>query len=334
MRLARLEAARRFGRPLTAALLLAGAFCAAAAERTAEGYPVRPVRFVVSQSPGGANDLTARVVAQLLSERVGQPVIVENRPGAGSIIGTDLVAKATPDGYTLLVTSSSITIIPSMYKKVPFDTVRDFAGVTTLSSYPFLLVVPPSMQVDSVKQLIVLSKAKPGGFNYASGGTGTPTHLGAELFKSVTGINIVHVPYKGGGEAINAVLGGHVQLYVGPIGTVVSHVKAGRLKALAVTSLKRSPVVPELPTVAEAGLPGSEHTVWNGVLAPARTPPAIIKKLNTEVAAILKTSTMRDRFAAEGVEPGGITPEELGAFIRCEIAKWARITSEAGIKPE
>ncbi|MBI3935755.1 MAG: tripartite tricarboxylate transporter substrate binding protein [Betaproteobacteria bacterium] len=307
---------------------------AAAAERSPESYPVRPIRLVVPQSPGGATDFNARLVAVPLSERFGQPVVVDNRPGAGSLIGTDLVAKAAPDGYTLLGISSSITIIPSMYSKVPFDTVKDFAPVALLSSYPHLVVVHPSVPVNSVKELIALAKAKPGALNFASAGKGTPTQLGAELFKSMAGIDIVHVPYKGGGPAVTALLGGQVQLYIGPIATVLPHVKAGKFRALAVTGAKRSLIIPDLPTVAEAGLPGFRQDAWNGLLAPARTPPAVIKKLNAEVNAVLKMPAIRERFAADGVEAGGISSAELGALLKSEIAKWAKVIREAGIKPE
>ncbi len=307
---------------------------AAALEAVSKSYPARPVRMVVSQSPGGANDLTIRLIGPLLSERLGQPVVIENRPGAGSLIGTDLVAKATPDGYTLLVTSSSFTIMPSMYRKLPFDPLGDFTAVTSLTSYAFLLVVHPSVSANSISELIALAKSRPGTLNYASGGTGTPPHMGAELFKSLAGVDIVHVPYKGGGEAIVAILGGQVQLYVGPFGTVLPQVKSGKLKALGVSSTARSPLLPNVPSVAEAGLPGYQHSVWNGLLAPARTPAAVISKLANEIAAVMKTPAVRERFAADGVEAGGITPQELDALIRAEIPKWAAVVRQAGIKPE
>ncbi len=307
---------------------------AAAAESMPGSYPARPIRVVVPSSPGGASDLFARLVMLPLSERLGQPVVIDNRPGAGSMIGTDLVAKATPDGYTLLVISSSFVINPSMYKKIPFDSVRDFAPVALLSSYPHLVVVHPSLPANSVKELIALARAKPGTVNFASAGTGTPTQLGAELFKSMAGIDIVHVPYKGGGPALIALFGGEAQLYIGPIVTLLPHVKAGKLKALAVTGAKRSSALPGLPSVAEAGLPGFEQNAWNGLQAPVRTPPTIIKKLNGEVEAVLKMPAIRDRFARDGVEPGRISPEELGAMLKSEIAKWARVIKQAGIKPE
>ncbi len=306
----------------------------AAAAEPAPNYPVRPIRLVVPQAPGGSTDFTARLVAPMLAERLGQSVVVDNRTGAGSLVGTDLVAKATPDGYTLLVVASSITINPSIYEKLPFDPVRDFAPVTMLSSFPSLAAVHPSLPANSVKELIALAKAKPGTLNFASGGTGTATHLGAELFKSMAGIDIIHVPYKGGGPAITALLGSQVHLYFGPINTLLGHVKSGKLKALAVTSAQRTRVAPEVPSVAEAGLPGYEHTTWNGLLAPARTPPALIKKLNGEVGAVLKTAAIGERFIGEGVEPGGVSPEEFAATIKREITKWAKVIREAGIKAQ
>ena len=305
----------------------------AAAAEPIPSYPERPIRIVVPASPGGAGDLAIRMVAPRLFERLGQPLVIENRAGAGSVIGTDLVAKATPDGYTLLATVSSFTIIPSTYKKLPFDPIKDFAPVTTLNSFSFLLVVHPSVPANSVKELIALAKATPGALNYASGGVGTPPHMGAELFKSMAGIDIVHVPYKGA-DATPALLGGQVQFYVGPFGTMMQHVKAGKLRALAVTSVKRALLLPELPTVEEAGLPGFEHSAWSGMLAPASTPPAVIRRLANEVVAAVKMPAISDRFAAEGLEPGGISPEEFTAKVKSEIAKWAKVARQAGIKPE
>jgi tripartite-type tricarboxylate transporter receptor subunit TctC len=300
----------------------------------AADYPVRPIRIIVPQSPAGTTDFTARVIASQLSERLGQPVVVDNRAGAGSMVGTDLVAKAPPDGYTLLVAASALTIIPSMYKKVPFDPVRDFSPITTLSWYPNVVVVHPSLPVNSMKELIALAKAKPGTLNYASGGTGTGTQLGALLFASMAGISLVHVPYKGGGPAMTALLGREVQLYFAPMPSALQLMKAGRLKALAVTSSKRSRVALELPTISEAGLKDYDESTWNGVFAPARAPASIVEKLNSELEAILKTPLTRDRLASEGAEPAWIRPEEFAAMIRNEVAKWAKVVSQAGIQPE
>ena len=297
-------------------------------------YPLRPVRAIVPQSPGGANDLTARQLAPLLGERLGQSVVVDNRPGAGAILGSDLVAKAAPDGYTLLISPAAITITPSLYRKIPFDVVRDLAPITTLSSYPNIVVVHPAVQANSIRDLIALAKAKPGVLNYASGGSGTSTHLDAEMFRIMTATDIVHVPYKGGGPAVTALLAGQVQLYFAPIATVTTFVKSGKLKALAVTSAKRTPQVPDLPSVAEAGVPGFEHLTWNGLLAPARTPDAVIRRLYREVLAVLRLPVVVERFAAEGMEAGGIAPEEFAVMIRREIDKWARVVKAAGITPE
>ncbi len=315
--------------------MVAGAIaatCAPAAETAA--WPQRPIRIVVPQSAGGLTDLTARLIGPRLSERLGQPVVIDNRPGAGSMVGTDLVAKASPDGHTLLVAPSSITIIPGMYKQVPFDPAVDFAPVTTLTSYPNLIVVHPSVAATSIRELIALAKAKPGALNYASGGAGTPTQLGPELLKSMAGVDIVHVPYSGGGPAITALLGAQVQLYFGPIATVLQLVKGGKLRALAVTSAKRTPVVPEVPTVAESGLPGFDQTTWNALLAPSRTPPVVVVRLFDEMQAILKMPAIRERFAAEGVETGGMPSAQLAAVIKSEIPKWAKVIRDAGIKAE
>lgn len=313
------------------AVLFAPVAGALAAE-SPQNYPARPIRIVVPQSPGGTTDLTARLIAPQLADRLGQSVVVDNRPGAGSLVGTELVAKATPDGYTLLIIASSFSINPSMYSKLPFDPVRDFAPVTLLSWYPNVLVVHPSVPANSVRELIALAKAKPGTLNYASGGTGTGTHLSAELFKTTAGISAVHVAYKGGGPANNAVVAGEVQYMFATIASVLPIVKAGRLRALAVTSARRSPAAPDLPSMAEAGLAGYDERTWNGLLAPARTPPAIVNKLSAEVAALLKSPETRERLAAQGAEPGGNRPAEFAAIIKSEIAKWARVVREAGIK--
>ncbi len=314
-------------------VMLSASVGSAIPAEAAQHYPVRPIRVVVPQAPGGSTDFTARLVAPLLAERFGHSVVVDNRAGSGSLLGTDLVAKSIPDGYTLLVVASSITINPSMYKKLPFDPVRDFAPVTILSSFSNLMAVHPSLPANSVKELIALAKAKPGALNFASGGTGTATHLVAELFKSMAGIDIVHVPYKGGGPAITALLGNEVHLYFGPINTMLGHVKSGRLKGLAVSSAKRQLAAPDVPSVAESGLPGFEQTTWNGLLAPARTPGAVIQKLSSEVRAILNMALIIERFTRDGVETGGNTPEEFAVMLKREIAKWAKVIREAGINP-
>ncbi len=314
--------------------LLSPSLTEAAGAPLQTGYPSRPVRIIVPHTPGGTTDFTARLIAPRLSERLGQTVVVDNRAGAGSLVGTDLVAKAAADGYTLLVVASSLTIIPSIYKKIPFDPVQDFAPVTTLSWYPNLLVVHPAVAVNSVRELIALAKAKPGTLNFASGGAGTGTQLGAELFKSMAGIDIVHIPYKGGGPAITALLAAEVHLYFAPIPSVLPLVRAGKLKALAVTSARRSLALPDLNSMAEAGVRGYDESTWNGLLAPARTPREIVMKLNSEMTAVLKTPEMRERFAAEGAEPAASGSEEFAAMIKREITKWAKVIRDAGIKSE
>jgi tripartite-type tricarboxylate transporter receptor subunit TctC len=322
-------------RLLNNAVVMAGLIGAAMAANAAESpWPVRPVRIIVPQSAGGQTDLTARLLGPQLTERLGQPMVIDNRPGAGSMLGTDMVAKAAPDGYTLLLLPSSLTIFPSVYKQVPFDPVRDFAPITMLTYYPNLVVVPPSLPVTSIRELIAMARAKPGALNFASGGTGTPTQLSGELLKSMAGVDMVHVPFKGGGPAIAALLGGQVQVYFGPIATVLQLVNAGKLRALAVTSAKRSSVVPDLPTVAESGVPGYEQITWNELSAPARTPPAIVARLVKEINVILKLPSIRERFAADGVEMGGMPPEQLAAVIKNEIEKWAKVARAAGIQPE
>ena len=319
---------------LLVCVMLASPLACSAAESTATKYPDRPIRLIVPQSPGGGSDLYARMVAQPLAERLGHGIVVDNRAGAGSLIGTETVARAAPDGYTLLAISSSFTIIPSMHKKIPYDPIKDFAPVTLLTTYPHVVVLHPSVSANSIKELIALAKAKPGALNYASAGIGTPTQLGAELFNFMAGTNIVHVPYQGGGPALTNLIGGQVQVYIGPLATVVPHVKAGKIKAIAVTSIKRWPTLPDLPSVSEAGLSGYRLDAWNGMLAPARTPPAVIKKLNDEINAVLKTPVVRDRLAAEGVGPGGISADEMGAMLNDEITKWAKVIKQARIQPE
>jgi tripartite-type tricarboxylate transporter receptor subunit TctC len=309
--------------------------CAASAyAQSTSTYPARPVRIVVPQSPGASTDTTARLIAQKLSPALGQTVIVENRPGAGSVIGTEVVAKATPDGHTLLVVASSITLNPILHKNLSWHPMRDFAPITQLSSFPNILVVHPAVPVKTVNDLIALAKSKPGALNYGSAGTATGTHLSAELFKYMTGTDMVHVPYKGGGAAIPALLGGQVQLMFSTTVSALTHVRAGKLRALAVTSPKRWPSVPDVPSIAEAGVPGYDHTPWNGFLAPAKTPRAIVARLNEETARILHSPDVKAVFTNEGAEPVGNKPEEFAATIKSEIAKWSKVIQAAGIKAD
>ena len=314
--------------------LLAIACSALANAQSTSAYPTRPIRIIVPQSPGASTDLTARLISQKLSAALGQPIVVDNRPGAGSIIGTDLVAKATPDGYTLLVVASSITLNPTLHKDLPFNPTRDLAPITQLSAFPNMLTVNPVLPVKTVKELIAVLKAKPGAINYGSSGTATGTHLSAELFKYMTGTDMVHVPYKGGGPAVQALLAGQVQLNFATIVSVLPHVRAGKLRAIAVTTAKRAPALPEVPTIAESGVPGYDHGPWNGFLAPGRTPASIIARLNDETARILQQPEIKTIFLNEGAEPVGNRPEEFGAIIRSETAKWAKVIHAAGIKAD
>jgi tripartite-type tricarboxylate transporter receptor subunit TctC len=311
------------------------AACAAhAATSAAPGYPTRPVRVIVPQSAGGSTDLAARIVVQRMGESMGQTFVVDNRPGAGSLNGTDTVAKAVPDGYTLLAVAASFTINPSLHEKLPFDPVRDFSPITRLAALPHILVVHPTLPVKSVKELVALAKAKPGELNYASSGVATSTHLAAELFKHLTGTNMIQVPYKGGAPGMVGLLAGEVQLYFATISTALPHVKSGKIRALAVTSAKRSVVAPEYPTIAEAGVRGYEHASWVGVLAPAKTPAAVISTLNAEAVKAAAREDVKSALLRDGLEVVGDTPQEFGGVIKAEVAKWMKVVKAAGIKPQ
>jgi tripartite-type tricarboxylate transporter receptor subunit TctC len=304
------------------------------ANAAAQTYPSRPIRIIVPQSAGGSTDLAARIVAQRLSDAVSQPVVVDNRPGAGSLHGTDLVAKAAPDGYTLLVVAASFTINPSIRKNLPFDPVRDFAPVTQLVTLPHILVVHPSLPVKSVTELIALAKAKPGQLNYGSSGIATSTHMAAELFRHLTGTDMVNVPYKGGAPGMTALLGGEVQLYFAAISTAIPHVRSGKLRALAVTSAKRSVAAPEFPTIAEAGVRGYQHASWVGMLAPAKTPQPVIGKLNGEAVKVVNIPEVKALLLRDGLESVGDTPQEFAAVVKSEVAKWLNVVKAAGIKAD
>jgi tripartite-type tricarboxylate transporter receptor subunit TctC len=316
------------------------ALCCGAAVATGDAvaaepaYPARPIRIIVPQSAGASTDLTARLVAQGLNEAFKQPVIVDNRPGAGSITGTDIVAKAAPDGYTLLVVASSITINPSLRKDLPYDTLRDLTGVTQLSAFPNILVVHPALPVKTVRELIALAKAKPGYLNWGSAGTGTGVHLSGELFTVMSGVEWVHVPFKGGGPGMIALMGGQVQLSFATIVAALPHVRSGKMRAIAVTTATRSPAAPDVPTIAESGLPGFDHGPWNGLLAPAKTPRAVIAKLNALAVRIVHSPEVKKVLNHEGAEPVGNTPEEFTAVLKSETAKWAKVVKAAGIKVE
>ncbi len=290
---------------------------------------------MITAEVGGGNDFTARVIAQGgLSERLGQPVIVENRGGAGGAIAAEIVAKAAPDGYTLLVYASNIWIIPLLRSNVPYDPVRDFAPITWAARSPSTVVVHPALPVNSVKELIALARARPGELNYGSGGTGATTHLAVELFKAMAGVNMVRIPYKGNGPALIDLMAGRVQVMFATAGSVTPHIRSGRLKALAVTSAQPSALAPGLPTVAASGLPGYESNSIYGIFAPAKTPAAIVTQLNQEIVRVLSRTEVKEKFLNSGVETVGSSPEEFAAAIRSDMARMAKVIKDAGIRGE
>jgi tripartite-type tricarboxylate transporter receptor subunit TctC len=318
-------------RPSSTALrVAAAALLAVATAASAQSYPAKPIRIIVPFAPGGPNDLLARLVGQKLAEAWGQQVIVDNRPGGGTIIGTDLAAKSPPDGYTLLMTSTSTAVNPSLNKKLPYDTLNDFARVMRLAASPNVLVVHPALPVRSVSDLIKLAKSKPGQIAYGSGGTGAATHLAGELVCIMGGVKMTHVPYKGAGPATVDLISGQVQWMFGTILPTLPHIKSGRLRAIAVSGEQRSPVLPDIPTVAET-LPGFEATSWYGVFAPAGTPKSVVTKLNEEMARIMKSTEVAQNLTSDGAVPVADKPEEFDRFFRSEIAKWAKVIEQAGI---
>jgi len=297
-----------------------------------QGYPSKPIRMVVAFPPGGIADFAARSVAPRLADSLGVPVVVENKAGAGGIIGAELVAKSAADGYTLLVTSISHTINPAVTKKLPFDTQRDFAPVMLIADAPNILVLHPSIEASSLPELIAFLKKRPSQLNYASSGIGTSTHLCGELFKTMAGVELQHVPYKGGGPAVADLLGGQVQLMFATLPTVLEHVRAGKLRAIGVTGSQRFAGAPEIPTLAEAGLPGYEVSGWSGLFAPAHTPRAAIERLATETARILSDPALKERFVAQGAEPAVKMPDEFAGFVESEMRKWRKVVDASGMR--
>jgi tripartite-type tricarboxylate transporter receptor subunit TctC len=324
----------RMVKPVKASLVAALVLATAAGAVQAQSYPTKPVRIIVPFGAGGPADIYARAVAQRLSEPLGQQVIVEDRPGAGSVIGTDAVAKSAPDGYTLLMISNTHTINETLNPKLPYNLLRDFAPITQVNVMPNVLVVSPTLGVNSVKELIALAKSKPGKLNYASSGPGTPYHLAAELFKAMTDTQIVHIPHKASGEARASVLGGQVEMMFDSLPTTIQQIKAGKLKGLAITSVRRSPLLPELPTVAEAGVPGYEADLWLGLMAPTGTPPAIINRLHDETVKILQRADVRANFLQQGTEPLVSTPSQFSAFLKEDVEKWGKVVRFSGAKVE
>lgn len=300
----------------------------------AQDYPNKPVRIVVPFAPGGGTDLSARIVAQKLTESLGANFIVENRPGAAGIVGTEAVAKAKSDGYALLVVSSSHAMNPAMYSKLPYDTARDFVPVSLLLSGPTLVVAHPSLPAKTARDLIALAKAQPGVLTFASAGHGTPPHMAGELFKALAKIDVLHIPYKGNGPAYTDLMAGQVSLMFPNIATSLPYVKTGRMRAIGVGSKQRSQIAPEVPTIHESGLPGYEMSSWFGLLAPAGTPAAVITRLQLEITRIFKQVEVREKLFAQGVEPVGSTPQEFAAFLQNETTVWAKVIKTSGLKPE
>ncbi|MCE9642221.1 MAG: tripartite tricarboxylate transporter substrate binding protein [Betaproteobacteria bacterium] len=321
----------RTNRLLAAALALAPVGFAVAHAQT---YPDRPIRMIVPFAPGGGTDIVSRLVAQRLADSIKQSIVVDNRAGGAGNIGAELVARASPDGYTLLVGSATILAVNPVIFKVSYNPSRDFAPITLLGSQPHLMVVHPSVPANSVREFVALAKEKSLKLNYGSSGTGGPAHLGGELFKIVAGIDMLHIPYKGTGPAVIDLVGGQLQVGLLSLASSMPHVKTGRLRALAVTSPKRAVVAPELPTIAESGYPGFEVRSWYGLLAPAGTPKAIIDKLSSQIASVLRQPEVIAKLAGDGAEPGGDTPAEFAAYIKNEAERWGKVVKTAGIRAD
>jgi tripartite-type tricarboxylate transporter receptor subunit TctC len=314
-------------------LLLIALVCALALPAHAQSYPSKPVRMIVPYPPGGGNDTFGRLFAAKLGERTGQPFLVENRPGAGTMIGTEAAAKSAPDGYTILLSSiATHALSPNLYSRVPYDPIRDFAPITLLGIAPTVLVINQELPAKSLQELISLAKSKPGALAYASGGNGTPPHINAEVFKAVAGVDLLHVAYKGGGPALTDLIAGRVHVMLDTAASAMPHVRGGKLRALALSAPKRSAEYPDLPTFAEAGLPQYDTNAWYSMHAPAGTPSDIVRRLNRELVAILKDPEILARFKQLSTDPVGNSPEEFGAFVKVELDKYARIIKAAGIK--
>ncbi len=300
----------------------------------AADYPVRPIRMVVAYAPGGTTDFTARVIAPKLTDLLGQTVVVDNRPGAGSIIGTELVAKGTPDGYTLLMADTTYGIIPAIYRKLPFNVQKDFATISQIMSVPNALVVHPSVAAKSVRELVALAKAKPGELTYGSGGVGTPLHMAGEQLKLAAGVNLLHVPHKGAAPAMVSLLGGQITMVFPTLTLAVPQVKAGKLRGLAVTSAKRAAAFPDMPTMAEAGFAAVNATSWFGLVAPAQVPKAILDRIGSETAKVVKMPDVRERIEAQHGVVIGSTPGEFAKFVAGEIAGWTRVAKAGNIRAD
>lgn len=318
---------------LPASLLVATAVVTATAASGAEHYPSKPVRLIVPFAAGGNTDIVARAIAHKLADRLGQQIVIDNRGGAGGVIGTELAARAPADGYTLIMVSASHVINPGL-RKLSYDTVKDFAAISIVADVPVMLVVNPSLPAKTVPQLVALAKAKPGQLNCASGGSGTTAHLAAELLKGAAAIDFVHVPYKGVGPALVDLLGGQTQMMFSAMPSAMPHVRSGRLRALGIAAAQRSPVLPDLPTIGEAGISGVLANVNFALLAPAATPADIVVRLNGEVGKVLRLPAVRERMLSEGAVPVGNSPQDAGRFLLGEIARWSRITKALGLRPD
>ncbi len=330
---ARTRAHARVAADARLALWLGAAALAAAGAAHAQSFPVKPVRWVVPYAPGGNTDMIARVIGARIGEAMGQQVIVENRAGAATLIGAEFVARAAPDGYTLLLaTSTTLAINPHLYRKLPYDSVNDFAPITLIARVPMVLVVHPSLPVKSVKDLVALARARPGQISNGTQGTGSPSYMASELFKSAAGISLIDVPYKGSGPAVPDLLGGQISMLFD--NTSLAFVRAGRLRALAHTGEARMSVAPDVPTMREAGFGSVVFYPWQGVVAPARTPPEVVARLNAEVVRALKVPEVQSRITAEGAEILAAGPAEFGDYIRSEIGRFGKVIRDAGVKPE
>jgi len=303
-----------------------------AATAQAQTWPVKAVRLVVPFAAGGSTDIIGRTLGQKLNEMWGQPVVVDNRPGGSTVIGTDVVAKSPPDGYTLLVTPAPFTIVPSLIAKLPYDPAKDFEPITLINTTPLVIVVNPSVPAKSIKELIALAKSRPGALNYGSSGSGGSNHLAGELFNAMTGVKMIHIPYKGNAPALTDLIGGHVDVVFNGLTSAMPFIKSGKLRALAVTSLARTGSLPDMPTLDELGLKGFQAVAWNGLTAPARTPKDIIAKINSDTLKVVRSAELVERLKAEGSDPVGNSPAEYSAFLRNEIAKWAKVIKSAGVK--
>ncbi len=322
---------RKFRLRFVSLVLSAAVLGLAVGVALAQDYPKKPIRFIVPFAAGGGTDIVARVVGEKLGGILGQPVLVENRIGADGRIGTEMLAKAAPDGYTIAMITNLHSISPGLFKKLPYDPVKDFEAITLASSSPNFLLVHPSVPAKSAAELVKLAKSKPGKLNYGASGMGQTPHLNAELFKTIAGIDIMLVAFKGGSEAVTALLGGHLDMAFNSIGPSLPHVKAGTLRALAITSAKRLPLAPDVPTMVECGYPGFVTATWYGVLAPAGTPKQIVTKLNTEIVKILNMPDVRERLLTQGHEPDPTTPEEFAEYIKTEITRWGKVIKDARI---